>query len=331
MIAIIYHDTFLSEINEDIFENKLSLEMRFTMTPKGIILNSNRNGDVMVKRYGKSFLNFFLGSSVNDAAEFLEKIVACSDVRTIVLRDRLDTSGAGMLFNGLYKKGKVHMVGYHPRFLSRITAEVVHELRNPLTVIKGFVQLSTLTQEFDKYHTAIVSEIDRMYAILENFLSYANEKAQMKSLLPDRLAHELIAYLSSECALNAIDFDYDIAYSAHTCRVDIDKMKQVIINLLRNALEALENQNGNKKKIFLRGTVEDGSYRFSLTDSGCGIDTEVLKHLGDLFYTTKAKGTGIGLSVCKKIISDHNGSFCLSSIPGQGTTVSFTLPFETKR
>ncbi|MFT8362113.1 MAG: HAMP domain-containing sensor histidine kinase [Sporolactobacillus sp.] len=285
----------------------------------------------MVNRYGKSFLNFFIEPSVSEASRFLEKILTSTEMITCVLRDRLDPSGSGMLFNGVAKQGKVFIVGYHPQFLSKMAAEVVHELRNPLTVIRGFVQLSSLTQEFDKYHTAIVSEIDRMYSILENFLSFANKKMKMQSILPDKLAHELIDYIRSECLLKHIVFDYDIAYSAHTCRVDRDKMKQVMINLLRNALEALDDSRCVKREIFLRGLVEDTGYRFSLKDSGYGIERDILKHLGDLFYTTKENGSGIGLSVCKKIISDHNGSFCLTSIPGQGTTVSFTIPFEQKK
>lgn len=327
-MTIIYHETFLSESDEGIFENQLSLEMRFSLTPDGTILDCNRNGEVMVNRYGRSFLNFFTGQVVHDAENYLHDILCSEQLVTVVLHDQMDLSGTGILFNGLFKKGKIYLTGYDTQLTTKLAAEFVHELRNPLTVIRGFVQLSSITQEFDKYHGSILSEIDRMYSILENFLSSSTDKMKMESILPDKLAAELIAFISPECLLKEVNFDYDIVCSSNPCRVNIDKMKQVLLNLMRNALEALEEKKDKDRRIFLRGSVDDQGYCFSLSDNGVGIETSVLKRLGQPFYTTKTNGNGIGLSLCKKIIADHDGTFCLSSVPGKGTTVSFTLPFE---
>ncbi|MDD9147569.1 MULTISPECIES: sensor histidine kinase [unclassified Sporolactobacillus] len=272
-------------------------------------------------------MDFFTEHVRTESRNYLKTIMESDDIVAALLDDRVENNGVGTLYNGFSKDGKIYIAAYHTAMITRLAAEFAHELRNPLTVIKGFVQLSDYTQEFDKYKRTIISEIDRMHAILESFLTLSKKQIKKKQMLPDQVCTSLISLISSECSLKKISFDYDVAYSEKMCSVDLSMIKQVILNLLRNALEAIEEKEQAEKRIFFRGAVETRGYRFSLSDNGSGIETSVLKQLGKPFFTTKEKGTGIGLSLCKKIVADHRGTFCVSSLPGKGTTVSFFLPF----
>lgn len=281
----------------------------------------------MVDRFGDCFLDFFTDHAEIEARSYLKTIMESDDIVAALLSDQVMDNGVGTLYNGFSKNGKIFIAGYHTALITRLTAEFAHELRNPLTVIKGFVQLSDYTQEFDKYKRTIISEIDRMHAILENFLTLSKKQIRKQQMLPDKICTSVISLISSECSLKKVSFDYDVAYSESVCEIDLSMIKQVILNLLRNALEAIEEKGQAEKKVFFRGAVEVNGYRFSLSDNGSGIETSVLKQLGQPFFTTKAKGTGIGLSLCKKIVAEHCGTFCVSSLLGKGTTVSFFLPF----
>ncbi|QAA22811.1 sensor histidine kinase [Sporolactobacillus terrae] len=326
MITIIYRESFLTVTEKEQFEEQLSLEFRFCIDLSGHILECNKKGQAFVERFGHDFLKFFSDLYVDEAQNFLNAIKESDDIVTALLHDQLNELGLGTLYNGFTKNGKIILVGFHTQILARLTGEFVHELRNPLTIIKGFLQLSNYTKEYEKYHPVILSEIERMHTILDNFLTMSLRKCTYKKMNPNELCKQLVALLSAECTVNHVAFDYDIAYTENHCNVDLDKVKQVVINLLRNAMEAFEIKN-NENKIILRGSVEDRGYRFSLIDNGPGMDREVLKRLGQPLYTTKSKGTGIGISLCKKIIAEHRGTFCVSSVPRKGTTVSFYLPF----
>ncbi|MCO7126312.1 HAMP domain-containing histidine kinase [Sporolactobacillus shoreicorticis] len=280
----------------------------------------------MVDQFGPQFLHFFTEQTAVEAEDYLNTIMKSDDIVSALLRDKLSDQDLGILYNGFSRDGKIILVGYRTQMMSRLVGEFAHELRNPLTIIKGFIQLCGHTKEYDKFQPIILSEVERMYTILENFLTLSLRKSTFVRMNPDELCKKLIAFLSSECAVHKVTFDYDISYSENVCKVDLDKIKQVMINLLRNALEAFDGHT-HEKKIMFRGSVEDKGYRFALIDNGPGVETDVLKQMGKPLYTTKSRGTGIGLSLCKKIIADHRGTFCVSSVVGKGTTVSFFLPF----
>lgn len=328
-MTIIYHESFLSVSEKDLFENQLSMEIRFSLAPDGTVLNCNRNGELLINRFGRSFFNFFSESFVGEAKNYLKSILESEDIVAALLHDRMKDNGVGTLYNGFCKNGTIFLSGFQTTLISHLAAEFVHELRNPLAVIKGFVQLSSLTQDFYKYQGTILSEIDRMYSLLESLLKLSKKNIKMQRMLPDQLCSSLITLISSECTMRKVNLDYDVAYSESACTVDLSMIKQVILNITRNALEALEASGKRERSLFFRGSVEEKGYRFALRDTGPGIETRVLKKLGQPFFTTKESGTGIGLSLSKKIVAEHQGTFCVSSVLGRGTTVSFTLPFAS--
>ncbi|WP_241654666.1 sensor histidine kinase [Sporolactobacillus shoreae] len=326
-MTIIYHESFLSVSEKDVFENQLSMEIRLTLAPNGTVLDCNKNGKILVDRFGRSFLNFFPDESVGEAEDYLKSILDSEEVVAALLHDRTRDNGVGTLYNGFSKNGTIFLAGFQTTLLTHLAAEFVHELRNPLAVIKGFVQLSALTQDFYKYQGTILSEIDRMHSLLDSFLKLSKKNIMMQKIPPDKLCSSMIALISSECTMRKVDLDYDVAFSENACNADISMIKQVVLNITRNALEALDGKGEHERHIFFRGSVEDKGYRFAISDNGPGMETCILKKIGQPFFTTKENGTGIGLSLSKKIVAEHHGSFCVSSAVGRGTTISFLLPF----
>ncbi|WP_010632199.1 sensor histidine kinase [Sporolactobacillus vineae] len=305
------------------------MEIRFSLTSEGKILSCNKNGQILADRFGNSFLDFFDEQFMQEAMDYLKSVTESSEVIPALLHDRLSGNGVGTLYNGFCKNGTLFLAGFQTQLMTRLASELVHELRNPLTVIKGFFQLSSLTQDFYKYQGVIMSEIDRMHLLLESFLKSCKNELKTKPVLPDKLSSQLIALMASECTMRRVPFDYDVAFSENACNVDISMIKQVILNLTRNALDAVEALSGRTGQLFFRGTIEPDGYRFAVEDNGIGIENHVLKKMGQPFFTTKSSGNGIGLSLSKKIVAEHGGSFCMSSVPGHGTTISFLLPFAS--
>ncbi|MFC7393328.1 nitrogen regulation protein NR(II) [Scopulibacillus cellulosilyticus] len=210
--------------------------------------------------------------------------------------------------------------------VSHLAAGFAHELRNPLSVIRGFIQLSGLTNNIEKYYRTILSEIDRMNEIIEDFLSLSRNNSRKLVQEPNELFQSLIPLIRSECILRNITFDYHFEKTNRKIFLDKSMIKQIILNLLRNAVEAFpEDQHDKRFKIETKALKH--VYQVKVSDNGPGMKKSVLEQLGKPFFTTKENGTGIGLPLCKKIIGDHKGEFFIESKLGEGTVITFTLPF----
>ncbi|SDI33516.1 two-component system sensor histidine kinase NtrB [Natribacillus halophilus] len=211
--------------------------------------------------------------------------------------------------------------------VSHLAAGVAHELRNPLSVIRGFLQLSELTDSFHKYAQTIFGEVDRMNKILENFLSISRKKFEIHSQSPIEVIHSVEDIIRSECLLNNVHFEANITETDRPIPMNEMMIKQVILNLLRNSMEAYDPDT--KHKVFsLTTRALAKEYEIVVADNGEGIPAEIMEKLGEPFNTTKEKGTGIGISLSKKIIEDHEGTFRVESEKNKGTTTLMTLPFE---
>ncbi|WP_051314672.1 ATP-binding protein [Alteribacter aurantiacus] len=209
--------------------------------------------------------------------------------------------------------------------VSQIAAGVAHELRNPLSVIKGFIQLSKLSNSLNKYYETISSEIDRMNLIIEDFLSMSRKKIDKKYILPSELIESMLMIFRSECLLHDIDFSFAIRHSKKYLYVNDQMIRQVTLNVLRNSIEAYEKE-GNDRKFTMHTSVKEEHYIIELQDFGPGMPEIVLNDIYKPFFTTKDKGTGIGIPLCKRIVEEHEGSFSIESEVGQGTLVRISLP-----
>ncbi|WP_100372415.1 two-component system sensor histidine kinase NtrB [Bacillus sp. FJAT-45037] len=209
--------------------------------------------------------------------------------------------------------------------VSHIAAGVAHELRNPLSVIKGFMQLAKLTGDHDKYYDTVLSELNRMNGIIEDFLSVSRKKIGRKKQSPFLIMSSLIEIIKSECLLHDVELTLELTPTKSLVCVNESMVKQVVLNLLRNSIEAYGSSN-TSRLFKVQTFAEEDFYRIVVSDNGKGMPQSVLEQLGKPFFTTKETGTGIGIPLCKKIIEDHGGSFHISSEFNVGTAVTLTLP-----
>ncbi|KAA0549392.1 GHKL domain-containing protein [Bacillus sp. BGMRC 2118] len=209
--------------------------------------------------------------------------------------------------------------------VSQLSAGVAHELRNPLSVIKGFIQLSATTKEWSKYYGTVLTEINRMNDIIEDFLSVSRKKEKRVILYPHDVLESLKLLLRSECLLHNISLEIHIEKTNESVSINEAMIKQVLLNLLRNSIDAFQYQKDNRT-FTLTGYKEEQTYVIQVDDTGPGMSSEIINQLGKPFFTTKEKGNGIGIPLCRKIIEDHGGLMKIESKEGEGTRIQFTLP-----
>ncbi|SFP21454.1 sensor histidine kinase [Salibacterium halotolerans] len=232
-----------------------------------------------------------------------------------------------MIYDLTYEKKYHRLLTYQDQMesVSYLSAGVAHELRNPLSVIKGFLQLSSLTESFYKYSDTILSEVERMNEIIDNFLSVARKKVQKEWKMPGDLLDSVIDMMRSECLMQGVLFDYQVDPVEGVIEVNESSFKQIILNALRNSMDAFPDGQKNNK-FSLESFERNGHLIIQLKDNGPGIPAHVLENLGKPFFTTKEKGTGVGIPLCKKIMEEHNGTFEVESGSGKGTNINLSFP-----
>jgi two-component system, sporulation sensor kinase A len=217
----------------------------------------------------------------------------------------------------LRKSDKLAVVG-------ELAAGVAHEIRNPLTTVKGFLQyLKEDSNGNRSYFDVMLSELDRIEFIVGEFLVLSRPlavKFEEKELI--QILEEVITLIDSQAALKNVQIHTDFEETSILLHCEPIQLKQVFINILNNAVEAMPN-GGNIHICGKRN--EEGKVVIRFTDEGVGIPKERLATLGEPFYTTKEKGTGLGLMVSYKIIENHNGKIIFESEVGKGTSVEVML------
>ncbi|MFC7392827.1 PAS domain-containing sensor histidine kinase [Scopulibacillus cellulosilyticus] len=207
--------------------------------------------------------------------------------------------------------------------VGQLAAGIAHEIRNPLTAIKGFTQLLESSTE-NRYVRVILQELDSIENIVSDLLILAKPQvAQTEKTDLIYLLNRTVTLLNAQAIMKNIEIltDYEIEFLEIEC--EPDQLKQVFINVIKNALEAMEN--GGKIFIKLRFIRED-RILIRIIDQGVGIPPDRLEKIGEPFYSTKEKGTGLGLMICQKIIQSHQGTMNVKSTLQKGTTVDITLP-----
>ncbi|MED0960625.1 ATP-binding protein [Bacillus paramycoides] len=209
--------------------------------------------------------------------------------------------------------------------IGQLAAGVAHEVRNPLTVIKGFIQLFQINKEDqEKYFDLMLSEIERIEAILQEFLSIAKTDeipTEKKNIY--KIFENVVSLINTKAIMTNIQVELIADSSEIIIECSENQLKQVFINILQNSIEAMPD--GGKISIHMKEMNEDGVI-IDIVDAGIGIPEERIKRLGEPFYSTKEKGTGIGLMLSYKIIESHQGAISIISDVGVGTTVTIYLP-----
>ncbi|MGM0901776.1 MAG: ATP-binding protein [Bacillota bacterium] len=204
-----------------------------------------------------------------------------------------------------------------------LAASIAHEIRNPLTAIKGFFQLINREDEHEMYHNVIEDELSRIEQITSELLTLAKPHSEKRRNLNFvQLVKEVTFLLTSQANSKSIVMLLEVERNEMYISCEETKIKQVFINLLKNAIDAIESGG----KIVLKMKEIDNHIEVQVIDEGKGIPKELIKRIGEPFYTTKDKGTGLGLMVCFRIIENHEGTIKVISENGVGTTFTITLP-----
>jgi len=215
--------------------------------------------------------------------------------------------------------------------VGEMAAGIGHEIRNPMTTVRGYLQLlgsrpahEALKETFE----LMISELDRANAIITQFLSLSKTKrTEHKSQDLNDLLSKLHPLLEADAFTQNKQLNLILGEIPN---VDLDKheITQMILNLTRNGLEAMPERGCLKVKSYM----EHGKVVLAISDEGCGIPTEALHKLGTPFFTTKDSGTGLGLAICYRISESHNAKIAIDSSP-KGTTffISFPVPESSSK
>jgi PAS domain S-box-containing protein len=217
----------------------------------------------------------------------------------------------------ILKSDKLSLVG-------QLAAGIAHEIRNPLTSLRGFIQLLQYKSEDNQdYCEIMLSELDRINLIVGEFLILAKpQMVQFNKKDVNQIIRHVVTLIGTQAIMNNIHLDYKLATNLPTISCEENQLKQVIINLIKNSIEAMPKGG----TITVETGMHDNDNIFiKVSDEGQGIPKDMLTKLGEPFYTTKEHGTGLGLMVCYKIIENHLGQLRVDSTLNEGTTFDIIL------
>ncbi len=217
--------------------------------------------------------------------------------------------------------------------IGEMAASIAHELRTPLTSIRGFVQYlqgSTDPQEWKEYGDIIIREVDGLNRIVSELLDLV--RTQPLHITPteiNRLAEETLLLARDSESNRRITYLLDLADGLPRVELDRGQIKQVLLNILVNAIQSI---SGSGEIRIATAERSGGGVRLTVSDSGCGIPAEVRERIFDPFFSTKPSGTGLGMAIARRIIDSHHGTIEIESIEGQGSSITLSLPgaAETK-
>lgn len=204
--------------------------------------------------------------------------------------------------------------------------KLTHEIKNPLAVCKGYLDMIDINKQekAEKYISIMKQEVDRSLNIISDFVEYnkikiKKEQIDLNCLLDDVYDSFKILVNNKKVKLEYKDRDDEEIYFEG----DYERLKQVLINLLKNALEATE-ENG---RIEIYSNIYKKHLEIIIKDNGKGMSKETLEKIKEMFYTTKQNGTGLGVALSNEIIKSHNGELIFESETNKGTTATIRLPF----
>jgi signal transduction histidine kinase len=198
--------------------------------------------------------------------------------------------------------------------VGEMVAGIAHEIRNPMTAVKGFLQYLGGKKDcapYKEYYDLMIFELDRANSIISEFLSIARSRAVE---LKEHNLNDIIKSLYPLIQADALVSDKQIKIELGeiiTLNLDEKEIRQLILNLVRNGIEAM--QSG--KFLTIKTYMDKGEAVLSVQDQGMGIEPEVLEKLGTPFFTTKEKGTGLGLAVCYSIAARYNATIKIDTGP----------------
>jgi PAS domain S-box-containing protein len=225
--------------------------------------------------------------------------------------------------------------------LTNLAASVAHEIKNPLGSISIHIQLIQKALEkarktdgllpdtgFTDKHIAIVNEeIERLNQIIVDFLFAVRPVSATLELVDvNEELRSFAAFVQPELERKNISFEVHLEERPPRILLDTKLFKQVLINLAQNAIAAMEDGG----KLLVTSKISGDRFLVAVADTGCGMDADTVARVFEPYFTTKAKGTGLGLTMVYKIIKEFSGDIDVKSFPGEGTIFTISLPIPQK-
>jgi two-component system sensor histidine kinase HydH len=213
--------------------------------------------------------------------------------------------------------------------LGKMAAGVAHEVRNPLSSIKGFATLlgSRFTAESEEGEAArlLINEVERLNRSITELLTYARPlPLTIAEVEIEPFIEASLKLIQSDAKELGVAVHHEIALARRQVRLDKDRLNQVLLNLYLNSLQAMEG--GGELQVSVHEGARPDTIEINVRDTGCGIAEDILERVMDPYFTTKPEGTGLGLAMSYKIVDEHGGTIKITSKAGQGTTVNIILP-----
>lgn len=230
--------------------------------------------------------------------------------------------------------------------LGRLTGQLAHEIKNPLSTIKvnlkliseelndlrsvesGSLSSAGVNQRFERAIRKIAviqKETDRLEQILDGFLRYLDRaELRLASVDVNELISDMVDFYRPQAYSHSITLRQCLYDKPLVYRLDADMLKQVILNLFINAQQAMKDGG----ELMIRTDRGAENVMIQISDTGNGITPEILPHIFDAYYSTRSQGRGLGLPTAKKIIESHGGTINVDSVPGKGTSFTIKLPIH---
>lgn len=327
-------ENFLQLIDEDNREKFLS-RAGLPGFPMGIEINLQTRAnplelfDVYVALHDRGYLVICLPENPRHQRLALEvqelrKALAEADFAQVERRQQY--------LQGLNHASTVHRQNQRLATLGQIAASIAHEMRNPLTSIRGLMQL--LQPDLERlgkadYSKIILDEILRMNLIITEFLQSAKPSPPKKEeLCIEQFFDEIYLLCRSEASLRHVEIRRGKNANNLSIHVDKSQLRQIFLNIIQNAYESIHSIDKTNGYIQFTAQQIGDMVRISVRDNGCGIDDGIRKHIFDPFYTTKDEGTGLGLAFCLHIMQLHDGTISVDSALGYGSTFHLWFPMS---
>jgi two-component system sensor histidine kinase HydH len=230
--------------------------------------------------------------------------------------------------------------------LSKLTGELAHEIKNPLSTIK--INLKLVSEELADSQSAevgkadadnqqrlaralrkmavIQKEADRLEQILDDFLRYADRaELQLTDVDVNELISDMVDFYSPQARSHSITIRHGLYREPLVCKIDADMIKQVVLNLFINAQQAMKDGG----ELIIRTDRLKEKAVIQVSDTGSGIAPDKLAHIFDAYYSSRPQGSGLGLPTAKRIVEAHNGTLSVNSEPDKGTSFTIELPLKT--
>jgi two-component system sensor histidine kinase HydH len=257
------------------------------------------------------------------------------EVIATLLKEGGEAAGVVFLFRDITEVRRLKKEiarNQHLTSLGSLAAGVAHEIRNPLSSIKGFAtyfrERYRDNPEDEKTAGIMIQEVDRLNRVISQLLDYARPMTmQRQEIHVQDVIRQALRMIETQAREKGITLQADLPAGIRAAGIDPDRMQQVFLNLYLNALGAMET--GGMLSVALT-ELPEGRIRIEVRDTGVGIAPQDLGRIFDPYFTTKPSGTGLGLAIVQKIIDAHGGEIQVESTPVQGTTVTILLPAKNQ-